>query len=265
MKTSISNLTWGAEPFNSIVQELKKLGIDGIEIAPTALWPDIDDLSVKEIRQTRGFLSDFGIEISGIQSLLFGHHEFQLFDKTSWAGMYKHLTKMIEIASTLGAPVAVFGAPRNRVKGTITKADADEISSDFFSKLVPVLEDNNVVLTLEPNAPGYGADYLLSYADVLNLVRKIDAPPIAPQIDTGCLWMINEDPTKAFKNCIPEHIHLSTPNLGIVPGDYEFSEFLNLVKESNYKGWLVIESLNNSVREVLQSINWLTSELRSKK
>jgi sugar phosphate isomerase/epimerase len=168
---------------------------------------------------------------------------------------------MFEVAGALGAKVAVFGSPKNRIKGNISKDVANDTAMEFFSSLVPSLEKNDVVLTLEPNAPDYGADYLLDYEDVCKLSSLIGSNQIAPQIDTGCLWMVGADPISALEITMPHHLHLSTPNLGEVPGLWDFSDLLQKVSLRNYEGWIVIESLEKSLEKSLRSSRWLKSEV----
>jgi sugar phosphate isomerase/epimerase len=179
--------------------------------------------------------------------------------------MLKHLEFMIDLAGSLGATVAVFGSPKNRIKGELTPLEANEMATRFFNRLAPCLAGNNVVLTLEPNAPAYGADFLVTYEEVVDLAQQINSPNIRPQIDTGCLWMVGVQPEDAYKLMTPQHIHLSTPFLGEVPGNHDFNELLNVVKSTNYKGWLVIEMLStegDNLIKALDSAKWLTSYIR---
>lgn len=261
MKTSISNLAWGAVPVYEIAPKLKLAGIDGIEIAPTALWNDFASVSNLEIVQFREYLSDTGLEVSGIQSLFFGHPEFQLFVKSTWPLMQKHLIRMIELGGLLQASVAVFGSPRNRLKGSLSPQLANEMAMEFFSHITSSLEDNNLTLSLEPNAPEYGADYLNSYSEVVELSKMMDSNNIGPQIDTGCLWMYGEDPAIEFLKFVPRHIHLSTPHLGKIPGSWNFDDFIRTAKSQNYNQWLVIETLGNTKENAIGSAKWLTSTL----
>jgi D-psicose/D-tagatose/L-ribulose 3-epimerase len=264
MKLSISNLAWGEIPLDVAASRISDLGMDGIEIAPTLLWENFESISSFQVLQTKKMLSDQGLSVSGIQSLLYGHPELQLFDQSTWQLLRNHLTLMIETASTLSAKVVVFGSPKNRVKGKISKTHANQMATDFFSTLIPVLESNDITLTLEPNAPQYGADFLMNYREVVELSQQIGSEYIAPQIDTGCLWMVGEQPSIEFQRKIPHHTHISTPNLGRVPGDWNFGSLFEIVRNSGYKGWVVIESFGNSLEEAVTSAKWLTSELRSK-
>ena len=192
--------------------------MNGIEVAPTLIWGDINNVTMKQVSLFRERVHSEGLQISGIQSLFFGHPEFQLFDKSTWPSMLLHLKKMLEIAGTLEAAVAVFGSPKNRVRGELEWHLSLKIAAEFLFQVEPILRENNVVLTLEPNAPEYGADFLLDYREVMELKNLMNSDYIGAQIDTGCLWMVKADPSEAIEIGIPKHIHLSTPNLDKVLG-----------------------------------------------
>ena len=264
MKYSISNLAWGHTPLDQIIPKLANAGLHGVEIAPTAIWPDLNQVSDQEIIEFKEYLEGHNLIVSGIQSLLYGHPELQLFDQNCWKDLRMHLEKFIRIGGLLRADVAVFGSPKNRVKGSLDCNDADDLAAIFLKQLIPCLEQNSIVLTLEPNAPNYGADYLTTYEDTLRLSQRINSENIRPQIDTGCLWMVGEEPIKAFEILIPHHIHISTPNLGDVPGNWDFDGLFEKIKASDYSGWLVIEKLSNSIADSLSSGRWLQFEMGAK-
>lgn len=265
LKTSISNLVWGNTPVQNMLPLLKSVGLDGVELAPTSIWPDIRNVDVLEVKNLRQMIERLNLEVSGIQSLLFGFPDLQLFSKETWPELIAHLEHMFMIADNLGAGVVVFGSPRNRKKGDLTWDQAAEVSHEFFSSLIPSLERHDLVLTLEPNAPEYGSDFLLNYKDVLELSKSINSPQISVQIDTGCLWMVGDDPSIAFAEMEPFHIHISTPNLGTVPGESNFNDLLDRVSCSDYKGWLVIESLDKTPENAIESAKWLKYELEKRK
>ena len=268
MKLSISNLSWGNTDIEIIAPRLKKIGMHGIEIAPTAIWDDINEVTVEMASNYAKLIESNGMKISGIQSLLFGHPEFQLFDKSSWPAMQLHMHKLIEIGGQLGADIAVFGSPKNRIKNSLDIEEANDIAVDFFTNLIPHLENANLTLTLEPNAPQYGADFLTRYQDTIDIVKRINSSWIKTQIDTGCAIMVDDNPTELFRLYEPAHIHLSTPNLAPVPADSNFHPFLAEALRSNYREWLVIEmlcGLDKNGSEALNSAKWLVNEIKGLK
>lgn len=261
MKYSLSNLSWGETPIHQMLPRIKQVGFHGIEIAPTAIWPEMKSIDFLEFRKMRYLIEDNGLKVSALQSLLYGHSDYQLFSRSTWPEMKLHLEFVFSLAKTLGTDIVVFGSPKNRLKGDLSTELAHEMAAEFFASLVPSLERNNLVMTLEPNAPEYGADYLLNYCDVLELSSFIGSRHILPQIDTGCLWMVGEDPSLAFRSHKPHHLHISNPNLGVIPGDSNFGELFKLIRDTDYEGWLVIETLGNSGDYAIEAAEWLSYEL----
>lgn len=265
MKISISNLAFGNRDLLELAPALQRLGADGLEIAPTLLWEE--DQALTESRKLASKLQQIGIQVSGIQSLFFGHAEFQVLDPSCQPRILEHLKRVLNVGGNLRADVAVFGSPKNRIKGDASQEVADEIFTGFLLKLIPILEENNLVLTLEPNAPDYGADYLTSYKEVTRLCKSIGSNRIRPQIDTGCMTLVDEDICDSLDLQIPAHIHISVPNLMKVPGNYEFSKFLNSICTYGYNGWLVIEMLSKTddgTKDALDSLNWLVREIEER-
>lgn len=260
MRLSVSNLAWPDTPIESIAPQLSVAGMHGVEIAPTAIWPEAPNVPVELVREHAGRWRDHGLEISGIQSLLYGHPELQLLDRATWPAMRAHLTAMIELAHGLGAHVAVFGSPRNRIRGSDEAADADLLATEFFLSLEPVLSASGVTLTLEPNAPGYGADYLTRYSDVVTLSDTIDSSWVQPQVDTGCLTMVGEDPAHAIRTRTPAHVHISVPDLLPPPGPVDHAEVVRALAKTGYDGWIVLEMLPTPTEPLdtaLAAARWL--------
>lgn len=240
--------------------------MDGVEIAPTAIWPEAPHVPLAVVRRYADRWQDQGLAVSGIQSLLYGHPEFQLLEPATWPMMHAHLSAMIELAHELGARIAVFGSPRNRVRKGLNLTTADEMSIEFFGGLAPQLSASDVVLTLEPNAPGYGADYLTRYSETTALSRAIDSPWIQPQVDIGCMTMVNEDPADCIRIRTPAHVHISVPDLLPPPGPIDHGAIVSALEETEYKGWTVLEMLRttpNPIDAAIASAQWLASTYKA--
>ena len=161
------------------------------------IWAQAPDIARVDAARYSARLRDSDLAVSGIQSLLFGHPELQLFQRESWPEMRTHLSRMIDIAGALTANVAVFGSPRNRIKGSLSLEGSDGDCQRVLTSLTGVLEENGVVLTMEPNAPGYGADFVTDYDSSVELCSRVGSAWVQPQVDTGCLSMAGDDPTAA--------------------------------------------------------------------
>jgi D-psicose/D-tagatose/L-ribulose 3-epimerase len=262
IRRSISNLAWpSASPIEEIAPQLKSAGMDGVELAPTAIWPHAPSVPARDVRAYARRWREHGLTISGIQSLLFGHPDLQVFDSRTWPEMYKHLTAMTRLAHDLDTNIAVFGSPKNRARGDLTDQEANAICAEFLTGLLPVLADCGVVLTLEPNAPSYGADFLTHYADTVALSDLLGSAWVQPQVDTGCLTMVNDDPVRAVRSRTPAHVHVSTPNLLPPPGPVDHQALWEALVCSGYDGWLVLEMLQSFPEPLevsIRSARWLT-------
>lgn len=261
-RLSISNLAWPDTPVESIAPRLRAAGMEGVEIAPTAIWPDAPYLPAKVVREYADRWRNHGLAVSGIQSLLYGRSELQLLDRATWPVMRAHLAATIELAHELGAAAAVFGSPRNRIRGGLEPAAADHLSIEFFQGLAPELAASGVILMLEPNAPGYGADYLTRYSDVVALSGAIGSPWIQPQVDTGCMTMVDEDPAEGIDTWTPAHVHISVPDLLPPPGPIDHGAVLQAIDRSNYAGWIVLEMLQTTqepLERAVESAHWLSA------
>ena len=263
MKLAVSNLAFSKElPFEKIVGELSRMGIAGIELAPTHLAEELRLDIPSSIPLIRSVLNDNNMSFSGMQSLFFGHPELQLFDKQSWPSLFAHLNKMIILAEKLDIHTIVFGSPRNRVKGNLAEKAAADIAFEFFGSLIPSLAASNIVLTLEPNPSEYGADWLNTYADCVQLTKKINSFWIDAQIDVGCMTLSNEDVLEAIDNHTPRHVHFSVPGLGAIPGAINFRPIVDALNELDYTGWVTLEMLNSkelTYEMVMQSIREIVS------
>jgi sugar phosphate isomerase/epimerase len=262
IRLSISNLAWQENEVEKIAPILKSAGMDGIELAPTKIWRNAPDVSDKQVRDYSKRWHAHGLAISGVQSLFFGNPEMQIFERSSWKAMQPHLAAMIRLAHNLGTGIVVFGSPKNRVRGILTSDEANTMFAEFLSEIIPVLEQNNVILSLEPNAPEYGADYLTTYSECVDLSKLISSPWVRPQIDTGCLSMVNDPPELAALQSTPIHVHVSAPNLDPLPGPVDHASLKKSLITSSFSGWIVLEMLSKSTStnsEAIQNAIWLSN------
>jgi len=249
-----------------MAKKLRAAGLDGVEIAPTVIWPSAPQVRSDEVSIYASYWRNNGLNISGIQSLLFGHPEFQVFDQSTWPSMTEHISAMIRLAQSLGTHIAVFGSPKNRVRGVLGKQEANAIFADFLGLVIPILAECNVVLAIEPNAPEYGADYLTRYTDTVALTDLVASPWVQPQIDTGCLNMVGEDPAAAVLAHTPAHIHVSAPNLSPLPGPVNHDALQSALASRDYSGWVALEMLATGpdpVKTAIRAAFWLAQTYTS--
>ena len=219
MNLCVSNIAWSGLGTNQSHQrdELVRNGISLVELAPALTWLNPNKVTSKENGEVREFWGSLGIEVNALQSLFFGRPDLQLFeDKSSRRAMSEYLVTLANSAAEIGASVLVFGSPKNRIKGEMSKAEADLIAFDFFGELSSEIDDLDVVIAIEPNPPLYFADYLISAQEVLDFVKELNCGNIRMNFDLACSVLANEDPSDMLQEAseFVAHIHVSEPNLG---------------------------------------------------
>lgn len=216
MRLAISNIAWEVAQDEELVHLLKRYAVDAIDIAPGKYFPAPATATADEIARVRGWWSDRGIELTGMQSLLFGTTGLNLFgDAEVQNRMLDHLSAVCRIAGGLGASRLVFGSPKNRDRAGLEDEQAMEMATGFFRKLGDRARDSGVLICLEPNPTCYGANFMTTSAETADVVRAVAHPAIKMQFDTGALAINGEDPETVLATSaeLIGHVHASEPNL----------------------------------------------------
>ena len=110
MRIAISNIAWDTSDDDAIAQLLQTFGINAIDVAPGKYFPDPLNASDDDILRVRDWWSARGIEITGMQALLFGTSGLNVFGSPeSRKAMLHHLKAVCRIGTGLGATRLVFG------------------------------------------------------------------------------------------------------------------------------------------------------------
>ncbi|MGQ7939367.1 sugar phosphate isomerase/epimerase family protein [Paraburkholderia sp. D1E] len=195
---------------------LRSHRVDAIDVAPSKYFPDLKVVDVTDIARVRAWWSDRGIDITGMQSLLFGTTGLNLFGTTeSQQAMLDHLRAVCQIGSGLGATRLVFGSPRNRDRTGLADDAAHDIAVAFFRRLGDIAAEYGVFVCLEPNPPCYGANFMTNSRDTATIVSAVAHPSIRMQLDTGAVTINEEDSRDVVTRYSPliGHVHASEPNL----------------------------------------------------
>lgn len=215
MRVAISNIAWDVTEDDSVAKLLSDYHIDAIDIAPGKYFPNIFNATVADIQQVKQWWRHRGIEITGMQALLFGTQGLNLFGPPSvQADMLKHLTAICQLAAELSAPRLVFGSPKNRDRSGLTDAQTEETALHFFYQLGKIAENHGVTICLEPNPACYHCNFMTTMPETAHIVRQLALPNIKMQLDTGALTINQENPEMIDQYVdIIGHIHASEPNL----------------------------------------------------
>ncbi len=244
MHLAISNIAWNPTEDDPVAEVLRRHGVTGVEIAPTKRWDKPLEAPPREVADYRRDWADRGLEIVAMQSLLFGRPDLQLFgDATSRVSLGEYLRGIIDLGAALGAKALVFGSPKNRLRGTMSDADTAAIAVDFFHMVGEHALSRDLALCLEPVPPRYGADFLTTPAEALELCRRIDHPGIRLNADLGAMTLSGEDPRTFIEGAAPfiAHYHASEPDFVELGSDDEHERAAQGLASVGFLGWVSIE------------------------
>jgi sugar phosphate isomerase/epimerase len=216
MRLAVSNIAWDVQEDLVVADLLGKFGIDAIDIAPGKYFPDPSNANDREIAHIRRWWTDHGIEITGMQALLFGTTGLNVFgDNKSQDALLKHLRAMCRIGSGLGANRLVFGSPKNRDRSGLNDVQTQEQAISFFWRLGETAKEHGVIICLEPNPTRYGANFMTTCEETARIVDAVDHAAIKMQFDTGSITINKESPEAVLTSYAPliGHIHASEPDL----------------------------------------------------
>lgn len=218
MRIGISNIAWDTRDDSAVASLLRAHQVDAIDIAPGKYFPAPEQATDSDIRKIGNWWRAQGMEITGMQALLFGTTGLNLFaEQRAQQAMLARLGAICRIAGVLQSPRLVFGSPRNRDRGELDSRTAAEIACTFFAQLGDIAAAEGVIVCLEPNPAQYGCNFMTTAEETADIVRAIAHPSIRMQLDTGAMHINNEDVDQflAEHAALIGHIHASEP--GLVP------------------------------------------------
>lgn len=216
MRLSISNLAWEREHDPAMRELLTEVGVSAIDVAPGRYFSDPARATVVEIDAVRRAWNDAGVEIFGLQALLFGTQGLNVFGShESQEAMLTHLDGVCRLGSALGARRLVFGSPRNRDASGWESEATRHHAVEFFARLGDVAARHSVVVCLEANPRRYHCNFMTTTSEAADIVRAVGRPEIRLQFDTGTLRVNGEDAAVelAAHGPLVGHVHASEPDL----------------------------------------------------
>lgn len=246
MKLCISNLAWRPADDASVYASLARWGYDGVEIAPTRLFPEAPYEHARELPPLVQMLRQQGLCMPSMQSLLYAHPEMMLFgSEESRRRMWDYLQRAVDFAAAGGIRNLVFGNPKNRFSHGAASQER-VIAHAFLTRLAQYAYERGCVIGMEANPPLYGCNYITRTEEAFALCRAIGHPGLKVNLDLGTMLANGED-INVLRGRVSEisHVHISEPMLAPIRASHEglHRALIRFLREEGYEHYLSIEML----------------------
>ncbi len=187
MKPAVSSLAWSGRRSAPYYDLLAKLGITGLEAAPTVLLGkplcEIVDADVTGLSRV---LDDHGLCVVGLQSLYYGHPELHFAgDGATATALVAHSQRLVDLCCRLGAHYLLIGSPANRGCCGLAPQEAESRAAQTLHSIGEYARANGVWFTLEALDEAYGCELGCTLGDIARLIAMADSPGVRPHLDTG--------------------------------------------------------------------------------
>ena len=246
MKFAICNETFQDWPLEKAFDFAADCGYSGVEIAPFTLAETANQISTGQREEVRGLADRAGLEIVGLHWLLAKTEGLHLTspDAEVRRKTADYLTELARLCFDLGGRVMVFGSPKQRcLMPGVTCESAMNYAAEVFQQVLPILEETDVVIALEPLGPEE-TDFLQTATEAVKLIERIGSPQVRLHLD--CKAMATETlpiPEIIAQNAaLLAHFHANDPNRqGPGFGRLDFLPILEVLGRIDYRGWVSVE------------------------
>lgn len=241
MKLAVSNIAWTKEYDEPMYDFLKREHIDGLEIAPTRIFPQNPYEQLAQVKSfARQLEEKYHLAVPSMQSIWFGRNENIFASLEERQILLEYTKKAIDFAQAAGCGNLVFGCPRNR---SYTPGCDTSAAISFFEELGDYAFSKNTVLAMEANPPIYNTNYCNTTAQALELVKTVGSKGFLINLDVGTMIQNGEDMhiVDAARDYL-NHVHISEPGLAL-PGKRELHrELARYLKETAYDKYVSLET-----------------------
>jgi D-psicose/D-tagatose/L-ribulose 3-epimerase len=249
---SVCNEIYKDVEFREACRRMKRLGYEGIEIAPFTLAESPRDVTPSQRQEFKRIMAEEGLSFVGLHWLMVSPAGLHVTtnDLAQRAKSWQHIHDLIDLCADLGHHgVMVFGSPKQRsTVGGMSPRDAVSVFTEELAKVAPHAKEQGVRILVEA-LPSDQSDVINTLAEAVAIVEQIASPAVLTMFDTHNAADETEPHTdivtKYFRYIA--HVHVNEMD-GREPGtgDYDFGSLLETLTKLNYNGWVSLEAFDFS-------------------
>lgn len=253
MKLALCNEVLQPLPFEEQCALARKLGYDGLEVAPFTLAEDPTRISDAQAMRFERVAQDHGIRIFGLHWLLVAPAGLSIVsaDKAVRDRTVAVMHRLVELCALMGGHYLVHGSPRQRsVPPDATREVALERARDCFAQVAVAARDRGLAYCIEPLATRE-TDLINTVAEAAAIVEAVGSPGLKTMIDCSAAGQSEAQGVDALMaQWMPTghiaHVQVNDPNRrGPGQGDMRFTPILRTLLRmqalGHYDGIVAVE------------------------
>ncbi len=250
MRHAICNEIYQGWDFAESCRSMRKIGYEGIEIAPFTLSDNPAGISADARREYAKIIREEGLKFAGLHWLMVAPKGLHVTtpDKALRERSWQHIHDLVTLCADLGPDgVMVFGSPAQRATtGGISVEDATKHYRDLLAWVAPYAEKREVRILVEA-LPNTDCDVVDTMEEAVSIVDSVGSPAIRTMFDTHNSVLEERPHAELVEKYYPyiEHIHVNEMDGGHPgTGDYDFKPVLAVLAARNYSGWVSLEAFD---------------------
>jgi sugar phosphate isomerase/epimerase len=248
MRISLCNEVIRELPIERQFQFVRKVGYDGLEIAPFTLSDEPHRLAPDQRAAVRRAAADNGVPVTGLHYLMLAPKGLSITssDASQRARTVDVMRGLCDLAADLGAGVLVHGSPAQRRLEPGKEAEGRNYGAECFAAVADAAARAGITYCIEPLAPPE-ANFINTVEEAAAIVRDIGSPAVRTMIDCAAAGRAEEQAIPdLIRQWLPTgliaHIHLNDPNRqGPGEGALAFGPILRALAETGYGGIAAVE------------------------
>lgn len=246
MRFAICNELFEGWAFDRVCRYVRRIGYEGLELAPFTLAPLITDLDASRRAELRMQAADAGVEILGLHWLLARTTGLHLTspDAGTRARTAAYLVELAGATADLGGNLMVFGSPQQRsLPAGVSWDQAFAFATDTFRRAMPGIADRGVTLCMEPLAPA-DTNFINTCAEGAQLMEAVGHRQFVLHLDVRAMASEGTAVTELIRRYTRSagHFHANDPNSrGPGFGAVDFVPIFNALRDAGYDRWVSVE------------------------
>ena len=249
MRIALCNEVIAPMPFPRQCEYAKKLGYDGLEIAPYTLSDEPHRMGSGQIAAARAAAREAGIEVTGLHWLLVKPAGLSITSKDEKVRQrtLDVMRALIDQCAELGGRYLVHGSPhQRRIEAGETRAAAMQRAEECFAVAAERAQKAGVIYCIEPLSPEQ-TPLVNTLEEAAAIVAKIDKPSLKTMLDCSAAARSEKEPAPALlARWLPKgviaHVQVNDRNRqGPGQGEQRFAPLFAALKRHGYAGDIAVE------------------------